>query len=46
VLDQVDAMRARLRNEVQGSPGKWTEGLQKFLTAYAPAASIYLQTYR
>src|SRR3954449_3190755 len=46
VLDQVDAMRARLRNEVQGSPGKWTEGLRKFLTADAVAASNSIEGFR
>lgn len=46
VLDGVDAMRERLRHQVQDRPGKWTLGLRKFLTADAVAASNSIEGFR
>src|SRR5690606_39711461 len=46
VLTQVDAMRERLRHQVQGVPAKWTGGLRKFLTADAVAASNSIEGFK
>ncbi|MYS85341.1 Fic family protein [Embleya scabrispora] len=46
VLEQVDAMRDRLRHAVQQAPRKWTLDLRKALTASAIAASNTIEGYR
>ncbi|MFL6056107.1 MAG: Fic family protein [Actinoallomurus sp.] len=46
VLAQVDRMRDELRHQVRGTPTKWTEGLRKFLTADAVAASNSIEGFR
>jgi Fic family protein len=46
VLGQVEAMRLRLRHQVQDSPARWTAGLRKFLTADAIAASNSIEGFR
>ena len=39
-------MRGRLRHQVQGNPAVWAEGLRKFLTADAVAASNSIEGFR
>jgi len=39
-------MRDRLRNQVRSHPTKWTEGLRKFLTADAVAASNSIEGFK
>jgi Fic family protein len=46
VLDQIDAMRDHLRHQTQGNPAPWTQGLRKFLTADAVAASNSIEGFR
>lgn len=46
VLDQINAMRDRLRHQVQSNPAPWTQGLRKFLTADAVAASNSIEGFR
>ncbi|MFI6984298.1 Fic family protein [Embleya sp. NPDC050154] len=46
VLEQVDAMRDRLRHAVRQAPVKWTLDLCKALTASAIAASNTIEGYR
>lgn len=46
VLGEIEALRVRLRHHVQGSPAKWTEGLRKYLTADAVAASNSIEGFR
>ncbi|MET7304138.1 Fic family protein [Embleya sp. NPDC005575] len=46
VLEQVDAMRDRLRHAVQQAPMKWTLDLRKALTASAIAASNTMEGYQ
>lgn len=46
VLGEIETMRGRLRHLVQGSPADWTEGLRKFLTADAVAASNSIEGFR
>jgi Fic family protein len=46
VLAEVDDMRERLRHQIQSRPGKWTNGLRKFLTADAVAASNSIEGFR
>ena len=46
VLCEIEAMRGRLRHQVQGNPTVWTEGLRKFLTADAVAASNSIEGFR
>ncbi|MFJ8746140.1 Fic family protein [Embleya sp. NPDC127516] len=46
VLEQVDAMRDRLRHAVRQAPVKWTLDLRKALTASAIAASNTIEGYR
>ncbi|MGW4244256.1 Fic family protein [Nocardia sp. NPDC004722] len=46
VLADVDRMRADLRHELQGKPGKWAGGLRKFLTADAVAASNSIEGFK
>src|SRR5690349_21610586 len=46
VLDEIDRMRDDLRHLICQSPTKWTEGLRKFLTADAVAASNSIEGFR
>jgi Fic family protein len=46
VLREVEAMRIRLRHQVQDTPTRWTAGLRKFLTADAIAASNSIEGFR
>jgi Fic family protein len=46
VLAEVDAMRRNLRHVVRDTPTKWTDGLRKFLTADAIAASNSIEGFR
>lgn len=46
VLDQINAMRGRLRHLIQGSPAPWEDGLRKFLTADAVSASNSIEGFR
>jgi Fic family protein len=46
VLDDIDAMRRELRHAVRDTPAKWTDGLRKFLTADAIAASNSIEGFR
>jgi len=46
VLGEVDQMRRELRHAVRDTPAKWTEGLRKFLTADAVAASNSIEGFR
>lgn len=46
VLDEVDAMRRDLRHVLRDTPAKWTDGLRKFLTADAIAASNSIEGFR
>lgn len=46
VLADVEQMRDRLRQKVEGHPGKWTSGLRRFLTADAVAASNSIEGFR
>jgi len=46
VLDEIDAMRRDLRHAVRDTPAKWTDGLRKFLTADAIAASNSIEGFR
>ncbi|WP_198347302.1 Fic family protein [Nocardia terrae] len=46
VLADMDRMRADLRHELQGKPGKWVGGLRKFLTADAVAASNSIERFK
>ena len=46
VLGEIETMRERLRYQVQGNPAAWTEGLRKFLTADAVAASNSIEGFR
>src|SRR6266567_4925669 len=46
VLREVERMRAELRYEVRSAPAKWTDGLRKFLTADAVAASNSIEGFR
>lgn len=46
VLDEIDAMRRDLRHAVRDRPAKWTDGLRKFLTADAIAASNSIEGFR
>jgi Fic family protein len=45
VLDEIDSMRDELRHQVR-APQKWTEGLRKYLTADAVAASNSIEGFR
>lgn len=45
VLAEVDRIRAELRHELQGKPGKWAGGLRKFLTADTIAASNSIEGF-
>ncbi|QNE21769.1 Fic family protein [Kribbella qitaiheensis] len=46
VLDDVERMRDALRHQVHESPSKWTDGLRKFLTADAVAASNSIEGFK
>ncbi|MFF0293728.1 Fic family protein [Kitasatospora sp. NPDC004614] len=46
VLDEIERMRLALRHQVRMAPVKWTEGLRKFLTADAVAASNSIEGFR
>ncbi|MDX3457515.1 Fic family protein [Streptomyces sp. ME02-8801-2C] len=46
VLEEVDRMRDALRHQVRASPTKWTDGLRKFLTADAVAASNSIEGFK
>ncbi|WP_377271700.1 Fic family protein [Peterkaempfera sp. SMS 1(5)a] len=46
VLGELDRMRAALRHQVRSTPTKWTEGLRKYLTADAVAASNSIEGFR
>jgi Fic family protein len=45
VLEEIDAIREKLRDQVR-APQKWTEGLRKYLTADAVAASNSIEGFR
>jgi len=45
VLDEIEVMRHELRDQVR-APQKWTDGLRRFLTADAVAASNYIEGFR
>ncbi|MFG1925093.1 Fic family protein [Cryptosporangium sp. NPDC048952] len=46
VLANIDAMRDALRRQMQTTPSKWTDGLRKFLTADAVAASNSIEGFK
>ncbi|GAA2456675.1 Dot/Icm type IV secretion system effector CoxFIC1 [Actinomadura vinacea] len=46
VLDEIERMRSDLRHQIRRAPTKWTEGLRKFLTADAVAASNSIEGFR
>lgn len=46
VLDEIERMRHALRHQVRNTPSKWTEGLRKFLTADAVAASNSIEGFK
>ncbi|WP_218038335.1 hypothetical protein [Acrocarpospora pleiomorpha] len=46
VVADIEAMRHELRHQLRSTPAKWTEGLQKFLTADAVAASNSIEGFR
>jgi Fic family protein len=46
VLREIDDMRRELRHAVRDTPARWTEGLRKFLTADAIAASNSIEGFK
>lgn len=46
VLASIDEMRSALRHQVRATPSKWTQGLRKFLTADAVAASNSIEGFK
>ncbi|MDX3238260.1 Fic family protein [Streptomyces sp. ME03-5709C] len=46
VLDEIEDLRRWLRLQVRSTPAKWTEGLRKFLTADAVAASNSIEGFK
>jgi hypothetical protein len=46
VLAEIDVMRQELRHAIRGTPAKWTDGLRKFLTADAIAASNSIEGFK
>lgn len=46
VLEDIDRMRDDLRHQICRVPTKWTEGLRKYLTADAVAASNSIEGFR
>ncbi|WP_211370380.1 hypothetical protein [Nonomuraea turkmeniaca] len=46
VLEEIEVARENLRHQVQSTPSKRTEGLRKFLTADAVAASNSIEGFK
>ena len=46
VLGEIDEMRQVLHRQIRATPPKWTEGLRKFLTADAVAASNSIEGFK
>src|SRR5581483_5518955 len=46
VLGEIEQMREALRHQVRATPTKWTQGLRKFLTADAVAASNSIEGFK
>jgi Fic family protein len=46
VLAAIEKMRERLRHQIQSRPSKWEQGLRKFLTADAVAASNSIEGFQ
>lgn len=46
VLGEIEYMREALRHQVRATPTKWTQGLRKFLTADAVAASNSIEGFK
>jgi Fic family protein len=46
VLAEIDQMRHELRHHIRRQPAKWTDGLRKYLTADAVAASNAIEGFR
>ncbi|MCK9899156.1 Fic family protein [Frankia sp. Cpl3] len=46
MLGEIDGMRDALRHQIGTTPAKWTEGLRKFLTADAVAASNSIEGFK
>ncbi|MEX5637547.1 Fic family protein [Parafrankia sp. FMc2] len=46
VLGEIDDLRDALRHQVASTPSKWTDGLRKFLTADAVAASNSIEGFK
>ena len=46
VLGEIEGMRDALRRQIGTTPSKWTEGLRKFLTADAVAASNSIEGFK
>ncbi|MGW6393562.1 Fic family protein [Streptomyces sp. NPDC055103] len=46
VLGEIDDLRRSLRLQVRSAPARWTDGLRKFLTADAVAASNSIEGFR
>ncbi|TDC92215.1 Fic family protein [Actinomadura sp. 7K507] len=46
VLEEIEQMRANLRHQIRQVSTKWTEGLRKYLTADAVAASNSIEGFR
>ncbi|MDW4903837.1 Fic family protein [Streptomyces sp. ADMS] len=46
VLGEIDELRHSLRLQVRSTPTKWTDGLRKFLTADAVAASNSIEGFK
>ncbi|MEV6343308.1 Fic family protein [Actinoplanes sp. NPDC051851] len=46
VLAEIETMRESLRHQIQSRPAKWAQGLRKFLTADAVAASNSIEGFR
>ncbi|GLY28792.1 Fic family protein [Kineosporia sp. NBRC 101731] len=46
VLAEIDSMRESLRHQVQAAPATWVDGLRKYLTADAVAASNSIEGFR
>ncbi|MEO6086922.1 MAG: Fic family protein [Umezawaea sp.] len=46
VLGEIESLRSSLRQQVRNTPAKWAEGLRKFLTADAVAASNLIEGFK
>ncbi|TQS41369.1 Fic family protein [Cryptosporangium phraense] len=46
VLGEIDSMRDVLRRQLRSTPSKWTDGLRKYLTADAVAASNSIEGFK